>query len=157
MNGDLFGPAHRCFGCGPRHPHGLHLDFRVEGDAVLTEFVPTSDHESVPNVMHGGLVTTLADELGGWVLIALCEKFGFTGSMTSRFLAPVRIGKTLVGRGTLVRDTRRLVQVHVELSQDDVPCFKADITFVLLDRAGTEKMLAGPVPPEWERFFQSRL
>ena len=156
MNGDLFGPAHRCFGCGPRHPHGLRLDFRVDGDEVVTEFLPTHEHESVPNVMHGGLVTTLADELGGWVLIALREKFGFTGSMTSRFLRPVRIGKVLTGRGTIVRDTRRLVQVRVELAQDE-PCFVADITFVLLDRAGTEKMLDGPVPPEWERFFQSRL
>lgn len=153
MNGDLFGSAHRCFGCGPRHPHGLRLDFRVEGDEVVTEFIPTREHESVPNVMHGGLVTTLADELGGWVLIALCDKFGFTGSMTSRFVRPVRIGKPLIGRGRVVRDTKRLVQVHVELSQEEL-CFKADITFVLLDEAGAKAMLDGPVPVEWQRFFR---
>lgn len=115
--------------------------------------MPTHEHESVPNVMHGGLVTTLADELGGWVLIALCDKFGFTGSMTSRFLRPVRVGKLLTGRGRVTRDTRRLVQVHVELAQESV-CFKSDITFVLLDQAGTEAMLDGPVPPEWQRFFR---
>jgi acyl-coenzyme A thioesterase PaaI-like protein len=154
MNGDYFGGSHRCYACGPRHPHGLHLDFVREDDAVVTRFVPTHDHESVPNVMHGGLVTTLADELGGWVLVLLCDKFGFTGSMTSRFLKPVRVGVELVGRGTLVRDTRRLVQVHVELSQRGEACFRSDLTFVLLDRQGCETMLDGPVPAEWERWFR---
>lgn len=154
MNGDHFGPDHRCFGCGPRHAHGLRLEFRVEGEEVVTEMMPTQEHESVPNVMHGGLVTTLADELGGWVLIALLDKFGFTGSMSSRFVSPVRVGVLLEGRGRIVRNSRRLVEVRVEVSQQGRLCFKSDITFVMLDEAGSEKMLGGPVPDGWKRFFR---
>lgn len=154
MNGDLFGDAHRCFGCGPRHAHGLRLDFRVDGSEVVTDFLPTHEHESVPNVMHGGLVTTLADELGGWVLIALLDKFGFTGAMTTRFVRPVRIGVPLIGRGRILKDSRRLVKVGVTIEQEDALCFTSELTFVLLDRAGTEQMLAGPIPEAWQRYFR---
>src|SRR4029079_19140855 len=97
-DGTLFGERNRCFGCGPNHPFGFRLDFRVEGDEVVTDFVPTEAHESAPTVMHGGLVTTLADELAGWVVIALRDKFGFTGKMKSRFAWPVRTGQNVHGR-----------------------------------------------------------
>lgn len=120
----------------------------------MTDFLPTHEHESVPNVMHGGLVTTLADELGGWVLIALLDKFGFTGAMTTRFIRPVRIGVPLIGRGRILKDSRRLVKVGVTIEQEDALCFTSELTFVLLDRAGTEQMLAGPIPEAWQRYFR---
>ena len=156
LDGELFGSANRCFACGPRHPFGFHLQFRVEGDEVVTDFLPTDAHEGAPTVMHGGLVTTLADELAGWTLIALREKFGFTGTMKSRFVRPIRIGRSVHGRGKITRDGSRLVHVEVRLLQDTEPCFSSAMTFVILDHAGAEKMLGGPLPEGWKKFFRSQ-
>lgn len=154
LDGTLFGDKNGCFGCGPRHPFGFHLDFRVEGDEVVTDFVPSNAHESAPTVMHGGLVTTLADELAGWALIALRDKFGFTGKMKSRFTRPVRTGQTVHGRAKIVTESSRLVDVEVRLTQNEAECFRSEMAFVILDRAGAEKMLGGPVPEAWERFLR---
>jgi acyl-coenzyme A thioesterase PaaI-like protein len=75
LDGALFGDDQPCFGCSPQHPVGFRLRFeRLEGEAVSTCFTPTADHQGPPGIMHGGLVTTLADELAAWVIIAVLGK-----------------------------------------------------------------------------------
>ena len=59
-----------CFGCSPTHPTGFRLEFDKEGDVVTTRFVPKTEHQGPPGILHGGLVTTLADELAAWTIIA---------------------------------------------------------------------------------------
>ncbi|MBM4357286.1 MAG: hypothetical protein FJ096_04175 [Deltaproteobacteria bacterium] len=66
-----FGREQPCFGCAPDHPTGFHLEFEREGDAVRTRFVPSPHHQGPPGILHGGLVTTLADELAAWTIVAL--------------------------------------------------------------------------------------
>ncbi len=154
LNGSLFGESHNCYGCGPKHSHGFRLNFHVENDEVVTEFTPTSVHEGVPTIMHGGLVTTVADELGGWALIALLGKFGFTGTMNSRFVRPVKIGELVRGRGRIVRNSSRLVRVAVSLTQGDTECFTSEMAFAVIDEAGVEKMIGGPLPIEWKQFVR---
>jgi acyl-coenzyme A thioesterase PaaI-like protein len=132
----------------------LRLRFHVEGDEVVTRFLPQDVHEGAPGVMHGGLVTTLADEVGCWALIALQGKFGFTGTMMSRFPRPVRVGKIVEGRAKITRDNSRMVHVDVVLTQDGATCFSSAITFVVLTESGAEKMLGGPLPEAWKRFVR---
>ena len=64
MDGHLFGEDQACFGCGPKHPFGFHLKFEREGDQILTRFLPGPQYQGPPGIMHGGLVMTLADEVG---------------------------------------------------------------------------------------------
>jgi acyl-coenzyme A thioesterase PaaI-like protein len=154
LDGSLFGPLNHCFACSPDHPSGLHLRFHVEADEVVTRFTPSHAHEGAPGVMHGGLVTTIADEVGCWALIALKGKFGFTGTMTSRFPRPMRVGKELVGRAKITRESARIMHVDVRLLQDDAVCFSSIMSFIVLDQVGAEKMLGGTLPPAWRRFFR---
>lgn len=154
LDGDLFGDRNRCFACGPRHPFGFHLKFREIDGEIATDFTPKEEHEGAPTVMHGGLVTTLADEIGGWALIALRGKFGFTGTMKSRFTRPVRIGVSVHGRGKIVRDSSRMAHVEVRLHQDGASCFTSEMSFVILDEAGAAKMIGGPLPEAWKTFFR---
>ncbi|MCY3609929.1 MAG: hypothetical protein OXH51_00120, partial [Gemmatimonadetes bacterium] len=46
--------ANRCFVCGPENPIGLHLTFRLEGGACVSEFTPGENHQGYPGVIHGG-------------------------------------------------------------------------------------------------------
>jgi len=152
VDGHLFGAGQPCFGCSPTHPHGFRLRFERDGDAVTTRFVPGEQHQGPPGVMHGGLVTTLADELGAWAIVLLREKFGFTAEMTARFLRPVRCGAEVTGTSRITRDGRRVVRVAVELAQEGAPAFSADLAFVLLDRGGAEKLIGAPIPEAWQRY-----
>jgi acyl-coenzyme A thioesterase PaaI-like protein len=152
LDGRLFGAGQPCFGCGPDHPIGFRLAFARAGDAVTTRFTPGERYQGPPGIMHGGLVTTLADEIAAWTLLGLLGKFGFTTNIAGALRRPVRIGVEVAGSGRLVKETRRVVRVGVDVAQEGATCFAAELTFVLLDRGGAERLLGGPVPESWLRF-----
>lgn len=154
LDGSLFGPENRCYACSPDHPTGFRLRFTVEGDEVVTRFTPSATHQGAPTMMHGGLVTTLADEVGCWALIAMRHKFGFTGTMKSRFVRPVRTGVETIGRAKIERESPRLVLVDVRILQENVVCFSSTMSFVVLDVASAEKMTGGPLPELWKTYFR---
>ena len=152
LDGSIFGPDQPCFGCAPDHPIGFRLAFEREDDAVVTRFTPTERYQGPPGIMHGGLVATLADEIGAWALIVLLEKFGFTAEMSGKLDKPLRIGREVIGRGRIERPGSRVVSVSVELEQDGAIVYRGSLRFVLLDEAGAERMLGGPLPEAWRRF-----
>jgi acyl-coenzyme A thioesterase PaaI-like protein len=148
-DGSELGADQPCFGCGPVHPIGFHLSFEDQGDEVLTRYTPGADHQGPPGIMHGGLVTTLADELAAWTVLLKVGKFGFTTSLQARLTHAVRIGAPVEGRGRLVGSPRRMVDVAVTLWQAEREVYEATFRFALLDRAAAEKLLGGPLPDRW--------
>ncbi|MGE0789253.1 MAG: PaaI family thioesterase [Sandaracinaceae bacterium] len=152
LDGSIFGPGQPCFGCAPDHPAGLRLTFRRDGDVIETRFVPPDRMQGPPGIMHGGLVATLGDELGAWTVIGLLDKFAFTAEMSCRFKGPVRIGREVIGRGRIVKPGSRVVGIEVRLEQEGAEVYTSELKFVVLDRAGAERLLGGPLPSAWERF-----
>lgn len=152
LDPDMFGPGQPCFGCGPDHPIGFKLRFVREGDDVVTRFVPDDRYQGPPGIMHGGLVTTLADEVAAWAIIGLLGKFGFTAAMKAKLARPIRTNAEVEGRARIVRDGERVVAVAVELSQGGERAYEGEFTFALVDRSGAERLLGGPLPAAWERF-----
>lgn len=152
LDGRIFGDENPCFGCGPSHRFGFHLGVRVDGDEVTAEFIPSSDYQGPPGIMHGGLVTTLADEIASWTLIVFREHFGFTVAMKSRFPRAVRIGVLVEGRGKIVHNSERLPRVRVELVQNGAVCFTSEMKFVIFKEKEAEKMLGRPIPESWRKY-----
>jgi acyl-coenzyme A thioesterase PaaI-like protein len=148
----LFGDGQPCFGCAPDHPTGFRLRFAREDDAVTTRFTPGTAHQGPPGLMHGGLVMTLADEIGAWTIVGLLGKFGFTAQFTAKLRKPVRIGVEVAGHGRIVRPSTRIVSVQVVLEQEGERAFEADIGFVLVDEKGAARVLGGPIPDAWKQF-----
>jgi acyl-coenzyme A thioesterase PaaI-like protein len=102
--------------------------------------------------MHGGLVMTLADELGAWTLVGLLGKFGFTAQLNAKLRKPVRIGVAVAGSGRILKPSARVVTVQVSLEQAGQRVLDADIGFVLVDEKGAERVLGAPVPEAWKQF-----
>jgi len=152
LDGSLFGPGQPCFGCAPDHPIGFRLSFEEDGDDVVTRFMPEDRYQGPPGILHGGLTTTLADEIGAWVIIAKLGKFGFTAQLSAKLHKPIRIGTEVEGRARIANDRKRIVDVDVELMQEDEKCMSAELRFVILDEKGAERMLGRPLPPEWLEF-----
>lgn len=152
IDGGIFGADSPCFGCAPHHPIGFKLAFERDGDAVTTRFTPGTQYQGPPGIMHGGLVTALADELAAWAIIAVKGQFGFTTEISARLAGALRIGKEIVGTAKITRDLRRIVEVDCVLAQDGVDAYTARFKFVVLDRAGAERLLGGPLPESWARF-----
>ncbi len=152
LDGQLFGPDQPCFGCGPNHPIGFHLKFAQDGDQVVTRFTPGPQYQGPPGVMHGGLVMTLADEVGAWALLVAKEKFGFTTSVEGKLRLPVRIGVETEGRAWVLKASSRVARVQVKISQGGHECFGCELGFMMMDQYSAEQLMQGPMPKEWLRY-----
>ena len=119
---------------------------------MVTRFVMGQQYQGPPGIVHGGLVTTIADELAAWTVIGMKERFGFTAAIEARLKRPLRIDVETVGRGRIVRDGSRLIKVGISLSQRQRETFSGVFTFALLDRAAAERLLRGPLPESWQSF-----
>lgn len=105
---------HHCFGCGRLNPYGLRLRFFRTAAGVLAPFTPEQRHEGYTGVVHGGIVTTVLDEVMAWALYAE-GIWAVTGELRVRFRRPVPVGEETEASGRLERDRGRVLDVAGEV------------------------------------------
>ena len=122
----------RCFVCGQRNPFGLQLIFRVEEDAIVSDFQPRAEHQGFPGVIHGGIVAAILDEaLGRTSVLSQHSEWTMTGRLEIRYRRYVPYGPLLRVRATLGTERRRMIQAK------GVITFSDDETSVLAEAQGT--------------------
>ncbi len=108
-----------CFVCGEANPRGLNLRFETDGGVVQGRFTPRPEHVGFRQVVHGGLIATLLDEIMVWACAVKTKRFAFCAELNVRFQAPARPGEPLVGRAELVADRRgKLFEAKAELRNE---------------------------------------
>lgn len=95
-----------CFACGARNPIGLNLRFQTDGKVAETLFTAGPEHAGFVNVVHGGLVATLLDEVMVWGCGVQTKVFCYCAEMSVRYVAPVRPLEPLRAVGELVENKR---------------------------------------------------
>jgi acyl-coenzyme A thioesterase PaaI-like protein len=103
-----------CFCCGARNPIGLKLTFEeLPGPRMRTEWTPRAEHAGFKDIVHGGLVATLLDE----VMIRLLYALGIravTAELSARYLKPLRAGRRYRFESRLLEDKGRVVTAAAE-------------------------------------------
>lgn len=103
-----------CFVCGKRNPAGLQLDFELVGETeVRTCFLPTKQFQGFQDIVHGGIITTILDEVmvnGAW----LRGIRAVTGKIEVRLRQAARVGEPLYFAGRILRDAGKTVEVESE-------------------------------------------
>jgi acyl-coenzyme A thioesterase PaaI-like protein len=112
--GDAF---HRCFGCGPAHPSGLHVRVFSTDEGVLAPVVVPRVYEGPPGAAHGGIVAAYLDEILGGAVVRATGRISVTGELTVRYVRPAPTETPLLGRGRLVADHGRYVDVEGSLEE----------------------------------------
>lgn len=95
-----------CFVCGEANPLGLNLRFETDGRVVRARFTPRREHTGFTDVIHGGLVATVLDEIMVWACAVRTGRFAFSAEMTVRYHRPARPGERLELSGELVANRR---------------------------------------------------
>jgi len=83
-----------CFACGKDNEIGLKLKFIDLDDGSMAYFSPQKAHQGSNNFMHGGLISTLLDEIMArevWYRYAPAV----TAKLSVNFLRPIPIGKEI--------------------------------------------------------------
>ena len=99
---------HGCFACGTLNTHGLQLELHAAADRCWTELTLDRRFAGWEDIAHGGIVTTILDEVMAWALIEH-DHWGLTARMTVEFKRPVPIGRRIRGEGWVVEARRRVI------------------------------------------------
>lgn len=110
---------HRCFGCGPAHPAGLHVRCFKTAEGVLSPILIPGVYEGPPGVAHGGIVAAYLDEVLGAAVLRATGRPAVTGELTVRYVKPVPIQTPILGHGRLVEDHGRYLDVEGRLEELD--------------------------------------
>ena len=131
-----------CFGCAPENPIGLHMDFYEEGDDIISFWIPQQHYQGWVGVLHGGIISTLIDELANWVLSRRLQAAGVTTKLEVKFRRPVSTRDPKITlRGHITGNVRNYYTVHVTLhdSQGRL-CDEGDVTYFMFDKERSREM-----------------
>ena len=108
---------HNCFACGSLNASGLQLELHTADGVCWTETVLDRRFEGWSGIAHGGVVSTLLDEVMAWALIEH-DLWGLTARLTVDFRKPAPVGRRIRAEGTVVEVRRRVVQTAGTLTDD---------------------------------------
>ena len=92
------------------------MRFETDGQIVQTRFVPKAEHVGFRQIVHGGLLATLLDEIMVWACAVKTNRFAFCAELNVRFMHPVHPGEEVVATAELASNRRdKVFEVKGEL------------------------------------------
>jgi uncharacterized protein (TIGR00369 family) len=94
----------------------LKLRFETDGRIVHAHFRPLAEHVGFKQIIHGGLIATLLDEIMVWACAVQTRRFAFCAELNVRFLNPVHPDEDLTAIGELASNRRdKVFEAKAEL------------------------------------------
>ncbi len=131
---------HNCFGCGRLNQHGLRLSFfSHEQGGVQAAFTPAARFEGYDGMVHGGVISTVLDEVMAWSLYRQ-ETWAVTGELTVRYRSPIAVGEPTLATGWMTGRRGRRIEMASELvrESDGFVLARATAVFVAVSEAKAE-------------------
>jgi acyl-coenzyme A thioesterase PaaI-like protein len=109
----------RCFACGTANPVGLKMRFYRIGNAVYSDVQLAQHFEGWENMAHGGIISTILDEVMSWAIICFRRTLFVTRKMELKYVRPVPLNMALRARGRVMDEDRgALIKTRGELFDD---------------------------------------
>ncbi len=131
-----------CFGCSQQNVHGLKMRFYADA-AVVCSWLSVPDHLCGWNgVVHGGVLSTILDEIMSWSAIYNLHHIVMTKTMTVDFFKPVYIDEELRVEGRVIEQTgKREVIMEGRIYKDgDTLCAQTHGTFTMFTAKMVKRM-----------------
>lgn len=129
-----------CFVCGMENPIGLKLRFYTDEEGrCIARFRPKPEHQGFSGHLHGGIISTLLDEVMGRVLIHQ-EVWAMTGRLEVKFGKPVPLDQELTIVGELTRNRSRAYEARGEIRlQDDTVLVEGNGMYIRIPDKAVEE------------------
>lgn len=109
------------------------MSFATDGESVVSAVKVPAHLCGWDNLVHGGVIATILDEVMSWAAIHLLKKIILTKAVSIEFIKPVFIDKPLTAKGRVieVRGRREALMEGILTNDSDQICAKSQGTFVL--------------------------
>ncbi len=149
----------QCFGCSDSNSHGLKMKFfRDDSRESVVSFLSIPSHLSGwSNFAHGGVISTVLDEIMSWTVIHRVKKFMLTKSISIDYLKPVLVGSSVKaeGRITLLKNDREVEAEGVIFDENGQALAKSKGSFAVFSMPAARKLglMSEDILSEFEKFF----
>lgn len=107
-----------CFVCGDKNKIGLKVAFFFDEGKAKAKYTPTREFEGYKDILHGGILSTLLDEVMIYSIIAQ-GIFTVTIQMEVKFKNPAKIGETLFLEGQITEDKGKILFTEGKIFKQD--------------------------------------
>jgi acyl-coenzyme A thioesterase PaaI-like protein len=145
--------GYHCFACSPDNEVGLQMEFFEDGDYVVSQWLPCAHFVGYKNVLHGGIQSTLMDEIAAWACYVKLDTSGMTRSMNVRFKRPAYIDKgPFTIKAKVEKFEHPIAAIKVEfIDNTNVICSTAEVEYYIFSK---EKAIKELLFPGREAFFE---
>ena len=135
-------PEYNCFACCPDNPIGLHLEFYEDGDYIVSTWHPEHNYQGWINTMHGGILSTLIDEVCGWVVTRKLQTSGYTVQLNVKFpTADPTTEPELTIRAKVTKQVRNLAYISAEITNSKGElCNEGEAIYFLMNEEKAREM-----------------
>jgi len=117
-----------CFVCGRENKQGLRIEFKLSEDNCLSgEFQAKKEFQGFANILHGGIIGLILDEVMVNLLWKL-DKKAVTAWFEMKLKKPVYVGETIRFKAWIEKETNRVIETKAS-------CLDAKGEVVALGRA----------------------
>ncbi|WP_448872098.1 PaaI family thioesterase [Desulfobulbus propionicus] len=115
------------FGCGEDNPVGLKMQFLTDNERIYSQVTVPLVMAGWDRTVHGGIISTIMDEIMGRAVIYLLQKIAVTKSLTVDFIKPLYVGRELNAVGSIqeIQSERQALVTGEIYSDGDTLCAKA--------------------------------
>ncbi len=107
-----------CFVCGDKNDSGLNIQFVSETGKAKAEFKPGRNFEGYQGILHGGILSTVLDEV--MIKAVLAQGImAVTARMEIKFKKPARIGEKLHLEGWIKVDKEKMILTEGKVTRPD--------------------------------------
>jgi uncharacterized protein (TIGR00369 family) len=145
---------HNCFGCSPANLSGLQMKFYTRNSSVFSRLTVPEHLCGWDRLVHGGVISTILDEIMSWTGIYLLKRIIMTKSMTVNFMKPVYINAELKAEGKVLEKIGKH-EASIEGSlynEEETLCARSKANFVIFSPAVAKRL--GIAAEEHLRWFE---
>ncbi|MDH5769657.1 MAG: PaaI family thioesterase [Nitrospirota bacterium] len=107
-----------CFVCGEKNPNGLNLTFSIREGKAFAEFILHKTYQGYKDIVHGGIISTLLDEV--MVKVAIMQEMpAVTAEITVRFKNPLMVGEKAIVEAHIIETNRRIINTSATIKKLD--------------------------------------
>ncbi len=131
-----------CFGCSQHNDTGLKMRFYTDEKSVISWLEVPQHLCGWSNLIHGGVISTILDEIMSWSTLYLLKKVILTKSMNVRFLKPLFIGEKLRVEGRirqLISEREALAEGFI-YNEKNLLCANSTGKFALFTNESAKKL-----------------
>ncbi|MDA3892575.1 MAG: PaaI family thioesterase [Salinivirgaceae bacterium] len=132
-----------CFGCANDNSIGLHMQFYDYGEGLVCNWLPSRNYEGYTNTLHGGIQSTMHDEIASWVVYVKGETAGMTTELKVKYLKSVMVNEGEIKiTGRIIEQDRRFIKIHTQLFNNSGDlCSEGEVVYrVFSQKLAIEKM-----------------